>query len=150
MASCHGNLSPSHPMESVCRHFPPPPLLYLVVYFLRLSWANTRRVRWPLAMVTRLHRIQWSPFADISLLSPFYFAVYIANPIYSRRGNPSPSDPIESSRLPTCISTRSATIYFAVYSLSLANWLSVSLVVHGLRPSDSVWVYWTILASGVS
>ena len=76
MASCHGNPSPSHPMESVCRHFPPPPLLYLALYFLRLSWANTRRVRWPLAMVTRLHRIQWSPFADISPLSPFYFAVY--------------------------------------------------------------------------
>ena len=76
MASCHGNPSPSHLMESVCRHFSPPPLLYLAVYFLRLSWANTRRVRWSLAMVTRLHRIQWSPFAEISPLSPFYFAVY--------------------------------------------------------------------------
>ena len=26
-----------------------------------------------------------------------------------------------------------------------ANWLPVSLVIHGLRPSDSVWVYWTTL-----
>ena len=25
MNSCHGNPSPSDPMESVCRHFPPPP-----------------------------------------------------------------------------------------------------------------------------
>ena len=33
-----------------------------------------------------------------------------------------------------------------IFTKSLANWLPVSLVVHGLRPSDSVWVYWTTLA----
>ena len=43
MDSWHGNPSPSVPMESVCRHFPPPWLLYFVVYFLSLSRTNTPR-----------------------------------------------------------------------------------------------------------
>ena len=49
-------------------------------------------------------------------------------------GNPSPSDAMESGRLPKCISTQSATIYFAVYLLSLSRtdfrwvWLFVAFV----------------------
>ena len=121
MDSCHGNPSPSDPMESVCRHFPPPPQRYLAVYLLSLSRTVSRRsdgllprqpvsigsdgvrlptfstpssatpcriftkslanclaaVRWTLATATRLHRIRWSPFADIfhPLLS--YTLLYI-------------------------------------------------------------------------
>ena len=37
MDSCHGNPSPSDPMESVCRHFPPLPQLYFAVYLLSLA-----------------------------------------------------------------------------------------------------------------
>ena len=43
------------------------------------------------------------------------------SPMASCHGNPSPSDPMESGRLPACISTQSATIYFAVYLLSLSR-----------------------------
>ena len=43
MDSCHGNPSPSDPMESVCRHFPPPPQIYLAVYLLSLSRTVSRR-----------------------------------------------------------------------------------------------------------
>ena len=42
-------------------------------------------------------------------------------------------------------STPSSTILCCIFTKSLANWLLVSLVTRGLRPSDSVWVYWTTL-----
>ena len=95
-------MSPSDPMESVCRHFPPPPQLYLAIYLLSLSRTVSRR-----SAATRLHRIRWSPFADI-----FH----------------------PSSAILCCIFTK-----------SLVNCLPMSLVAHGLLPSDSVWVYWTTL-----
>ena len=78
MDSCHGNPSPSDPMESVCRHFPPPPQQLHCCIFTK-SLANwLAAVRWILATATRLHRIRWSPFADIfhPLLSS-YLAVYL-------------------------------------------------------------------------
>ena len=56
------------------------------------------------------------------------------SPMASCHGNPSPSDPMESGSLPTCISTKSATLYFAVYLLSLSRtdfrwvWLFVAFV----------------------
>ena len=49
--------------------FSPLSPLYFAVYFLSLLRNDTRRVRWPLATATRLHRIRWNPFAHIS--SPF-------------------------------------------------------------------------------
>ena len=109
MDSCHGNPSPSDPMESVCRYFRPPPQIYFAEYVLSLLRTDMRRsdgflprqpvsigsdgvrlptfstpsssipcriftnslanclaaFRWTLATATRLHRIRWSPFADI-------------------------------------------------------------------------------------
>ena len=109
------------PMESVCRHFPPPPQLYFAVYLLSLSRTDSRQsdgflprqpvsigcdgvrlptfstpsstilcciftkslanwlaaVRWILATTTRLHRIRWSPFADISHPLFNYALLYI-------------------------------------------------------------------------
>ena len=66
MEFCHGNQTPSDPMESVCRHFPAPPQeLYFAVYLLRLSQTDMRPVRWTLASATRPPQIRWSPFADI-------------------------------------------------------------------------------------
>ena len=62
---CHGKPSPSDPMESVCRHLPSPPQLYFAVCLLSLSRTDTQRVRWTLVTANRLHRIRWSPFADI-------------------------------------------------------------------------------------
>ena len=41
MDSCHGNPSPSDPMESVCRYFRPPPQLYFAEYVLSLSLLRT-------------------------------------------------------------------------------------------------------------
>ena len=43
MDSCHGNPSPSDPMESVCRHFPPPHQLYFAVYLLSLLRTDSRQ-----------------------------------------------------------------------------------------------------------
>ena len=49
---------------------------------------------------------------------------HAASPIASCHSNSSPSDPMESGRLPTCISTQSATLYF----LSGCSWpLSIGL-----------------------
>ena len=94
MDSCHGNPSPSDPMESVCRHFPPPPHLYLAVYLLSLLRTVSRRSDGLL------------PRQPVSIGS-------------------------DGVRLPT---------------FSTPSGLPVSLVAHGLLPSDSVWVYWTTLA----
>ena len=108
MRSYQNNPSPSDPMESVRRHFPPPSLSKSV----SLLRNEMRRVRWTLSTATRLRRIRWSPFADIfPPLWLLYFAVYFRSlsrtntPIYSCHGSPSPSDQMESCRLPTCIST---------------------------------------------
>ena len=35
------------------------------VYLINVSQTDTGRVRWTLVMTTRLHRIRWTPFADI-------------------------------------------------------------------------------------
>ena len=43
MDSCHGNPSPSDPMESVCRYFRPPPQLYFAEYVLSLLRTHMRR-----------------------------------------------------------------------------------------------------------
>ena len=43
MDSCHGNPSPSDPMESVCRYFPPPPQVYFAVYLSSLSQTDSRQ-----------------------------------------------------------------------------------------------------------
>ena len=107
MDSCHGNPSPSDPMESVCRHFPPPPQLYFAVYLLSLSRTVSRRSDGLL------------PRQPVSIGS-------------------------DGVRLPT-FSTPSSAILCCIFTKSLANCLPVSLVAHGLLPSDSVWVYWTTL-----
>ena len=79
MDSFHGDPSPSDPMESVSWHFPPPPLFFLAVNFLRLSRTDTRRVRWILATAIRLHRIRWSLLADI-----FHPHDYFTSGIFSK------------------------------------------------------------------
>ena len=107
MESCHGNPSPSDPMESVCRHFPPPPQLYFAVYLLSLSRTVSRRSDGLL------------PRQPVSIGS-------------------------DGVRLPTFSTPSSATLC-CIFTKSLANCLPVSLVAHGLLPSDSVWVYWTTL-----
>ena len=107
MDSCHGNLSPSDPMESVCRHFPPPPQLYLAVYLLSLSRTVSGRSDGLL------------PRQPVSIGS-------------------------DGVRLPT-FSTPSSAILCCIFTKSLANCLPMSLVAHGLLPSDSVWLYWTTL-----
>ena len=61
MSSCQNNPSPSDPMDSVSRHFPPPSLSKSVSLLRNEMW----RVRWTLSTATRLHRIRWSPLADI-------------------------------------------------------------------------------------
>ena len=107
--------------------FSPLSPLYFAVYFLSLLRNDTRRVRWPLATATRLHRIRWNPFAHIfhSLLNStlLYIFKYLANwhaasPMASWHGNPSPSDPMESVYphfpLPPLL-------YFAVHFLSLSR-----------------------------
>ena len=77
MESWQGNPSPSDPMESVCRHFPPQPQYHFDAYLLRLSWTDLRWVRWSLDTATRLHRIRWSPFADSFHPSHKNFDVYL-------------------------------------------------------------------------
>ena len=75
MRSYQNNPSPSDPMESVRRHFPPPSLSKSV----SLLRNEMRRVRWTLSTATRLRRIRWSPFADIfPPLWLLYFAIYIS------------------------------------------------------------------------
>ena len=111
MDSCHGNPSPSDPMESVCRHFPPPPQLYFAVYLLSLSRTVSRRSDGLL------------PRQPVSIGS-------------------------DGVRLPTFSTPSSATLC-CIFTKSLANCLPVSLVAHGLLPSDSVWVYWTTLCQSV-
>ncbi|RMX54893.1 hypothetical protein pdam_00015100 [Pocillopora damicornis] len=63
--------------------FSPLSPLSFAVYFLSLLRNDTRRVRWPLATATRLHRIRWNPFAHIflSLLNStlLYIFKYLAN-----------------------------------------------------------------------
>ena len=107
IGSCHGSAAPSDPMESVCRHFPPPPHLYLAVYLLSLSRTDSRQ--------------------SDGLLPP--------QPV---------SIGSDGVRL-WIFSTPSSAILCCIFTKSLANCLPVSLVAHGLLPSDSVWVYWTTL-----
>ena len=111
MNSCHGNSSPSHLMESVCRHFPPPPQLYLAVYLLSLSRTDSRQ-------------------SDGLLPRQ---PVFIGS---------------DGVRLST-FSTPSPAILCCIFTKSLANCLPVSLVAHGLLPSDSFWVYWTTLSLSI-
>ena len=67
MDSCHGNPSPSDPMESVCRHFPPPPQLHFAVYLLSLS----RTVfRWVWLLMAFFHRTQFGCIGQPSTLRP--------------------------------------------------------------------------------
>ena len=140
-------------MESVSRHFPPPPLLYLALNFLRLSRTDTRRVRWTLAKAIRLHRIRCSPFADIFHPYHYFTLRYIFQ--VSRELTRGESN-ILLPRQPVSIGSDGvlpfAYMYFhlvrdfilcCIFNKFLTNWLPVSLVVHGLRPSHSVWVYWT-------
>ena len=83
MVSFHSDPSLSDPTESVCRHFPPLSLLYLAVYFLRLSRTDMRRVRWTLATAIRLHWIRRSPlstfFTPFTTLLCCMFSKYLAN-----------------------------------------------------------------------
>ena len=112
MDSCHGSPAPSDPMESVCRHFPPPPHLYLFVYLLSPSRTDSWQSDGHL------------PRQPVSIGS-------------------------DGVRLST-FSTPSSAILCCIFTKSLANCLAVSLVAHGLLPSDSVWVYWTsLLGNGV-
>ena len=111
--------------------FSPLSPLYFAVYFLSLLRNDTRRVRWPLATATRLHRIRWNPFAHIfhSLLNStlLYIFKYLAN---------------------WHTATRLHRIWWSpavcrhVFPPS-PQLFTFCLVVHGLCPSDSVWVYWT-------
>ena len=154
MDSCHGNPSPSDPMESVCRHFPPPPHLHRRIF--TKSLANCLAVvRWTLATATRLHRIRWSPFADIFHPLLTYIAVYLlslSRTVSRWSDGLLPRQPVsigsDGVGLPT-FSTPSSAILCCIFTKSLANCLPVSLVAHGLLPSDSVWVYWTTLPSDV-
>ena len=107
MDSCHGNPSPSDPMESVCRYFRPPPQLYFAEYVLSLLRTDMRRSD------------GFLPRQPVSIGS-------------------------DGVRLPT-FSTPSSAIPCRIFTKSLANCLPVSLVAHGLLPSDSVRVYWTTL-----
>ena len=61
MSSCQNNPSPSDPIDSVSRHFPPPSLSKSVSLLRNEMW----RVRWNLSTATRLHRVRCSPLADI-------------------------------------------------------------------------------------
>ena len=160
MDSCHGNPSPSDPMESVCRHFPPPPQLYFPIYFLSLSRTDSPRsdgflqqqpvsigsdgvrlptfstpsstilsyiftkslanrlaaVRWILA-AARLHRIRWSPFADICCI----FAKSLHSP---RSDGFFPRQPVsigsDGVRLPT-FSTPTSTILCGIFARELTR-----------------------------
>ena len=148
MDSFHGDPSPSDSMESVSRHFPPPPLLYLALNFLRLSRTDTRRVRWTLAKAIRLHRIRCSPFADIFHPYHYFTLRYIFQ--VSRELTRGESNKL-LPRQPVSIGSDGvlpfAYMYFhpvrdfilcCIFNKFLTNWLPVSLVVHGLRPSHSV------------
>ena len=133
MDSCHGNPSPSDPMESVCRHFPPPPQQLPCCIFTK-SLANwLAAVRWILATATRLHRIRWSPFADIfhPLLSYYSnLAVYLltlSRTVSRRSDGLLPRQPVsigsDGVRLPT-FSTPSSALPCRIFTKSLANCLA--------------------------
>ena len=80
-----------------------------------------------------------------------YFAEYVLSLLRTdmrRSDGFLPRQPVsigsDGVRLPT-FSTPSSSILCCIFTNSLANCLPVSLVAHGLLPSDSVWVYWTTL-----
>ena len=112
---CHGNPSPSDPMESVCRHFPAPPQeLYFAVYLLSLSQTDSRPVRWILASATVSIR---SDGVRLPTFPPppqeLYFAVYLLSLAQLARGQsdgllPRQTVTIGSDgvRLPTCLPPR--------------------------------------------
>ena len=138
MSSCQNNPSPSDPIDSGSRHFPPPSLSKSVSLLRNEMW----RVRWTLSAATRLHRIRWSPLADISTSSSTQtcckFSKTIANwhaasPMDSWHGNPSPSVPMESvcRHFPPLW-----LLYFVVYFLSLSRTNTPRYSCHG-RPSPS-------------
>ena len=140
MDSCHGSPSSSDPMESVCRHFPPPPQLYLAVYLLSLARSVSRQsngllprqrgsigsdgVRLPTFSTPSL-AIPCCIFTKYPLLS--YTLLYIyevshelsrGSPMDSCHGSAAPSDPMESvcQHFPP-----PPQLYFAVYLLSLSR-----------------------------
>ena len=128
MDSRHGNPSPSDPMESVCRHFPPPPQLYFAAYLQSLSQTDTLAARWTLATATRLHRIRWSPFADFfhPLLNYTLLHIYKVSCelIHWQPDGLLPRQPVsigsDGVRLPTFY-TPSSTILCCIYTKSLVN-----------------------------
>ena len=160
MSSCQNNPSPSDPIDSVSRHFPPPSLSKSVSLLRNEMW----RVRWTLSTATRLHRIRWSPLADISTSSSTQtcckFSKTIANwqaasPMDSWHGNPSPSAPMGS----VCRHSPPLwLLYFAVYFLSLSRtntrrvrytlataarlhriWWSLAVCLHVFPPSPRLY-----------
>ena len=95
-------------LESVYRHFPPPPpsRTLLCCKFTKSLATGTRPVRWTLATSNRHHQIRWSPFTDFSHSFHHSTLTYIFE-VFSEltrgesdtdscNGEPSPSDPMES------------------------------------------------------
>ena len=129
-------------MESVCRHFPPTPQLYFVVYLLSLLRTDMWRSDGFLPRRTVSIGSDGVRLPTFSAPPHLYLAVYLLSlsRTVSRR-----SDGLLPRQPVSIFSTPSSAILCCIFTKSLANCLPVSLVAHGLLPSDSVWVYWTTL-----
>ena len=134
--SCQFNQSLSDLMESACRHFLP---FSLLLCSLSLSRTDTRQIRWNFATATRLHRIRWSPFADIFLPllrnSTLLYIYYVSRKLTWGQSDgllPRQPAPLRSDgvRLPTFPSHSSRTLLCCVFTKSIANW-------HTTSPMDS-------------
>ena len=126
MDSCHGNPSPSHPMKSICRHFPPPPQIYFPVSLLSLPRTDIRQSDGFLPRQTvsirsdgvRLPTISTTCSTILCCTFTVSCDLTCGSPMNSCLRNPSPSDPMESvcRHFPP-----PSQLYFAVYVLSLSR-----------------------------
>ena len=154
MDSCHGSPAPSDPMESVCRHFPPPPHLYLAVYLLSLPRTVSRQSdgllpRQPGSIGSDGVRLP-TFFTSSSSIPCCIFTKSLANRLAAIRWILATATRLYRIQLMqwspfVAIFHPLLSLLCCIFTKSLANCLSVRLVAHDLLPSDSVWVYWTTL-----
>ena len=151
MDSCQGNPSPSDPMESVCRHFRPHHQQYFAVYLLSLSRTHSRQSdgllpRQPVSIGSDGVRLPTFS-TDSTAIFCCILTKSLANWLAAVRWTLATATRLHRKRWSLFADLFHPPLNYSllIFTKSLANWIPVSLVAHVLRPSDSVWMYWTPL-----
>ena len=112
------------------------------------------QVRWRQFVLASVDRTLWRSVRErqrkyLSAMTRNKCATHVTFVVlWAMRWNKRATDPMESGCLPTCISTLSATLYFAVYLLTKVSRELTSGESGCSWPSSIglIWVYWTTLA----